>query len=120
MIAGLIPLVVSAGSIIDPPLVGILTVGAQAVTDGLLALKKVFDNYNNNPSDDTLTKVQNAFTDVQSNLIQLESAAKIKDVILQTKIKAIITSVIQGLALIESTILHKHVETVAAFNARNQ
>jgi hypothetical protein len=117
IIGGLVPIVLAAGSIIDPPLAGLLTAASQSITAGLLALKKVLDDYLSKPGDDTLQKVQNGFEDVQSNLVQILAAVKIKDIILQTKISAIITSVISTLALIESSVLHNHKKVVAAFRA---
>jgi hypothetical protein len=117
VIEGILPIIATAGSMVDPPAAAAISAGVNLITAGLNALKKSLDQYQADPNDTTLGKVQAAFADVQTNLQALLAAAAIKNPGLQGKITAIITGVVQSLAVIESAIHANHPKVVAAAQA---
>jgi len=113
IISGIIPIVGAAASVIDPAASAEINAGVTLITGGLAALEKLVSGYQHNPSDTALQEIQAAFTDVQNNLTQLESAAQIKDPTTQKKIAAIIQSAVLSLAALESSITANHPAAVA-------
>lgn len=113
-VTGLIPIVAAAGDLILPAEAAAVNEGAALVQSGLKALTGLINGYHANPNDTTLQKVTAAFTSVQSNLAQLESAAQVKDPVLQRKIQGTVDAATASLAVIEATINANHPTTVTA------
>lgn len=114
VISGILSVVASAGAAIFPAEAAAITAGVTLVTAGLSGLEKLVSNYKANPTDATLSAVQAAFNDVQTNLAALMAAAQVKDPKTQAKVTAIINAATQTLAALESSILAQHPATVAA------
>jgi hypothetical protein len=114
LIQGIIPLAASATTILDPAESAAITAAQQIAMSGLNALKPVLQEYENNPNDTTLAAFQDAVNSVHDNLNGLLTAGQVKNVKTQQKITAIVNTAFQSLAGIESMILAKHPQTVAA------
>lgn len=112
--AGLLPLVTAVASFVLPEDLKAIEAGAQLVQAGLEVVKNLVNDYHKNPSDGKLAAVQAAMTDVQNNLADLESAARIKDVATQRKVAAIIKATSLSLAALESTLIAEHPKAMAA------
>lgn len=117
VIAGIIPMVAAAASVILPTESTLITDAATGVVDGLNALKKVLDNYESNPGTNTLSDVTNAVNAVQANVTQLETAAKVKDPTMASKLASIVSGAQVELAAVESWIYSKHDKLVQSKGA---
>ena len=116
--AGILPIIVAMGGALFPDEASAIKVGVADALASFSALKKVVDEYDAAPSDSILTKVQAAFTDIQTNLSALEVAAHVKDARAQAKILAIVQGIVLSLASLESSIFYHHPAEVAAKQAQ--
>ncbi len=117
IVGGLIPVAAAFGDVLLPTEAVAINAGATLAQKGIKALEGVIADYKANPSDTTLQKVTAAMTDVQSNLLQLEQAAAVKDPVAQAKVTAIVNAAQQSLAAVESSIAANHPKVVAAAQA---
>lgn len=94
------PIAASLIDVIDPPLAPAVTL----IENGFNALVKTLDTYKASPTATNLQAVQSAFTAVDSNVAQLESAAQINSSASQTKVTAIVQLLTQAVTEIAAVV----------------
>ncbi len=117
IVSGIIPIASGLASVLLPGEAALITEATTLATNGLAALQNVVKEYEANPNDTALAKVQDAFTTVHDNLSQLLAAAQVKDAKTTAKITAIVNGATATLAMLESQVLANHPKTVAAAQA---
>jgi hypothetical protein len=94
------PIAASLIDVIDPSLAPVVTL----VENGFNALVKTLDTYKASPTASNLQAVQAAFTAVNANVAQLESAAQIKNATTATTVTAVVQLLEQAVAEIAALV----------------
>jgi hypothetical protein len=94
------PIAASLVDVIDPALAPQVTL----IENGFNALVKTLDTYKASPSATNLQAIQSAFAAVNSNIVQLESAAQIKNPTTDAKVTAIVQLLAQAVTEIAALV----------------
>jgi hypothetical protein len=94
------PIAASLIDVVDPSLAPLVTL----VENGFTALTKTLDAYKASPTATNLQAVQAAFTAVNSNVAQLESAAQIKNAATKTTVTEVVQLLSQAVTEIAALV----------------
>ena len=119
MIQGIIPLIASATAIVDPAEATAITNAQNVAENALTAIQPALKEYESNPNNTTLAAVQDGIDTAHDQLNNLMTAAQVKNAKTKAKITAIVNAAFGSLAVLESMLLQKHPQTVAAAQAAN-